>query len=343
MYASGLLVSGLVVTALGIVPSAGHAMLNGPSPADLAGIVAGVAGLVLIAAAFHVLFAGTRRRTKLLAIPLALVLAQFYVLPVLVLGTAATNATRGGVADAATLGIAGARDVSFTASDGVRLSGWYVPGRKRAAVILLHGSHSSRAATTPYLRFLHGAGFTALAYDARGHGRSAGHENALGWYGDRDLTGAVAYLRRHGAGPIGALGLSMGAEEALRAAAAGTRVRAVVADGAGASTLGDIRLENGGDQLSSAVTWVGMRAIELFSGDREPVPLRDAVRDIRVPVLLVASNRPHERQLDSAYAARIGAGARLWHVADAGHTQAFARHPDHYRERVLAFLDDALH
>ena len=58
------------------------------------------------------------------------------------------------------------------------------------------------------------AGFTVLAFDARGHGQSGGETNALGWRGASDVAGAVAFLRRHsGVDPasIAALGLSMGA------------------------------------------------------------------------------------------------------------------------------------
>jgi len=36
------------------------------------------------------------------------------------------------------------REVAFEASDGVRLAGWYLPSTNGAAVILLHGAHSTR-------------------------------------------------------------------------------------------------------------------------------------------------------------------------------------------------------
>src|SRR5206468_1520008 len=71
--------------------------------------------------------------------------------------------------------------------------------------------------------------------DARGHGRSAGRAMDFGWYGDADVQGAVTFL---GAQPdvrdgrIAAVGLSMGGEEAIGAAATDPRIRAVVAEGA---------------------------------------------------------------------------------------------------------------
>jgi pimeloyl-ACP methyl ester carboxylesterase len=107
-------------------------------------------------------------------------------------------------------------------------------------VILLHGSHGTRSDTLGHLRMLIGAGYGVLAFDARGHGQSAGQTNALGWTGARDIAGAVRFLdRQSGVDPrrIAALGLSMGAEEALRAAATGAPLSAVIADGASASTL----------------------------------------------------------------------------------------------------------
>jgi pimeloyl-ACP methyl ester carboxylesterase len=208
----------------------------------------------------------------------------------------------------------------------------------------LHGSHGSRADTVDHLRMLSRAGYGVLAYDARGHGASAGQTNALGWRGADDIAGAVAFLRHQpdvDGGRIAALGLSMGAEETLRAAAGGVPLRAVVADGAGASTAGDERIVSGG-AIARSVTWMTMRATELLSGDAEPAPLQAVAHAIRVPVLLIASRRAGERRIDEAYRSRIGASASLWYVADADHTRALRAHPSAYATRVVGFLDAAL-
>jgi uncharacterized protein len=337
-------VVGLAAVAAGTVAHVGRAVFNGPSPLDVSGILVAVAGAILIGVAVKSLFGGTRRSVKLLGgIALALVLAQFYVLPVLVTGTVATNAGRDQGDAALSLGIAGAEDVRFTASDGVALTGWYVPGDGDRAVVVLHGSHGTRGSTRAYVRLLHSAGYTVLAYDARGHGASDGNENAFGWLGDRDVEGAVGYLRERGARRVGALGLSMGGEEVLRAAANGIRLDAVIAEGAGSGTLGDAKLEEGtSSALFTAVTWIGMRTVALFSGDKEPPPLSQIVGRIRAPVLLIASNRRNERRIDAAFRARIGSHAQLWYLADTRHTQGLARHRESYKARVLALLDNAL-
>lgn len=110
----------------------------------------------------------------------------------------------------------------------------------------------------------------------------------------------------------------MGAEESLRAAASGLPLAAVVADGAGASTLGDDR----------AITNLP--------------PLKSIVDRVHLPVLLIASNASNEATIDRLYARRIGRTAALWSVPDAGHTEALRKHPREYAVHVLRFLDAAL-
>jgi pimeloyl-ACP methyl ester carboxylesterase len=190
------------------------------------------------------------------------------------------------------------------------------------------------------------AGYGVLAYDARGHGQSAGQTNALGWRGAQDVAGAVSFLARQPAVDprrIAALGLSMGGEEALRAVATGIPLNAVIADGAGASTLADHQLvRHALAPVFSSVTWLTMRGTELASGEPEPAPLKDIVGGIHVPVLLIASNESGEHAIDRAYRARIGPNASLWYLPDAGHTNGLRTHPAAYAAHVQTFLASAL-
>ena len=64
----------------------------------------------------------------------------------------------------------------------------------------------------------------------------------FGWYGDRDVNGAVQFVARQadvGNGRILAVGLSMGGEEAIGAAASNPRICGVVAEGATGRTAAD--------------------------------------------------------------------------------------------------------
>ena len=333
---------GLAAFAVGIGISAIHIAIAGASGSDYTGVLLVPAGIALTGLAIRVGLRGRRRRWWLLLIPIAGIYVQWVILPV---GTAGlvTSAPHPDIASAATLRMPGARDVAFPARDGVRLAGWYVPGHNHAAVILMHGSHNTRADTVDHLRMLHRAGYAVLAFDARGHGQSGGQTNAAGWHGDDDIAGAVTFLRRQpGIDPhrIAALGLSMGAEEALRASADGVPLGAIVADGAGASTMGDQRLIGHGitQPVFLSVTWLTMRATELASGDTEPAPLESIVGRIQAPVLLIASNAPDEHALDVVYEDRMGAIARLWYLPDTGHTLGLSTHPTAYQHRVTDFL-----
>lgn len=333
---------GLGAAVVGLATSVPDAALTGLGGADLTGILATVAGIILVGLAFWIALRGRRLVVKLVvAIPAVFVIAQWLIEPAINAGIA-THAPRPSIASASTLGLPGARDVTFPARDGTRLAGWYVPGRTGAAVILLHGSHGTRTETLAHLRMLAADGYGVLAFDARGHGLSSGETNALGWRGVDDIAGAVNFLdRQPGVDSrwIAALGLSMGGEEALRAAAGGIPLRAIVADGAGASTLGDQQIvPHGLAPVYNSETWLSMRAIGLISGEPEPPPLKTIVAHIRVPVLLIASNASNERAIDDAYRQRIGPNATLWYLPDTSHTNGLATHPRAYAARVGAFL-----
>jgi uncharacterized protein len=334
---------GLAASAVGLALHVPGLVLDPVHARDVTGALMAVAGVVLIVLAFRIALRAQRRRVKLLAVPVSLVLLQWFVVPLVNAGLV-VNVPRQEIPSAASLGVRGARDVTFPARDGVRLAGWYAPGRNGAAVILLHGSHGTRADTARHLRLLVRAGYGVLAVDARGHGDSAGKTNALGWQGADDIAGAVGFLRgearvnpRH----IAALGLSMGAEEALRAAAEGVPLAAVIADGAGASTTGDSQITSGG-AVPRSISWVTMRTVELFGGGHEPQPLTDLAGRIDVPVLLIASNAAGELAIDQVYRQRIGPEGQLWNVPDAGHTDALRMNPAAYAARVTSFLEQSL-
>ena len=338
-------VAGLAATVTGLSLYVADAALAGFRWSDVAGIGLTVIGLLLLGLAFRIALRGRRRRVQLMAVPIALVLLQWGFVPAINAGLV-THTRRPEVGPASTLGLPGARDVVFSARDGVRLRGWFVPGSNGAGVVVLHGSHGTRADTVEHLRLLSRAGYAVLAFDARGHGDSAGATNALGWHADDDVAGAAAFLSRIAGVDerrIGGFGLSMGAEELIRAAASGVPVHAIVADGAGASTTGDRRLMSGDPgPLARSVDWLTVRLTELISHESEPVPLASVAGRIRGRVLLIASNRSGERQIDGVYRERIGEGATLWYVPDAAHTEALKVHPADYATRVRAFFGATL-
>ena len=56
--------------------------------------------------------------------------------------------------------------ITFAATDGVRLAGWYVRPRNGAAIVLVHGGGGDRQGTIRHARMLVKAGYGVLLYDA---------------------------------------------------------------------------------------------------------------------------------------------------------------------------------
>jgi pimeloyl-ACP methyl ester carboxylesterase len=88
-------------------------------------------------------------------------------------------------------------DVHFTAHDGVRLHGWYVPhAAPRAVVLFCHGNGEHVARLAPMLALLRErAGVSVFAWDYRGYGHSGGkpsEKNLLA-----DARAAQLWLANH--------------------------------------------------------------------------------------------------------------------------------------------------
>ena len=129
--------------------------------------------------------------------------------------------------------------ITFKTKDGLKLEGWYIPSRNGAAVIAFPG----RKGPQRQARMLAKHGYGVLLFDRRGEGRSEGEPNTFGWGGDEDVKAAVRYLHtRADVDPkrIGAIGLSVGGEMLLEAAAETKDIAAVVSDGAGARSMGEM-------------------------------------------------------------------------------------------------------
>ena len=126
--------------------------------------------------------------------------------------------------------------VEFTTSDGLLLKGWYIPSRNRAAVIAFPG----RSGPQKHARMLARHGYGVLLFDRRGEGESEGDPNVFGWGGERDLLAAAAYLRSRpdvDRARIGAIGLSVGGEMLIHAAARSDAFAAIVTEGASGQSV----------------------------------------------------------------------------------------------------------
>ena len=239
--------------------------------------------------------------------------------------------------------------VTLVGRDGTRLAGhwWPAPGAP-GTVVLLHGYGMESSQMVPYARFLHRAGFHVLTYDARAHGESAGATCTVGALEQEDLRGALDWLGRQGAvGPIGALGLSMGAATAVLAASQDTRLTAVVSESC-FSTLRDLldvafpvffhlpSFPYAGLAVPLAEWQAGMplarlRPIDAIAGlGQRPVFVIGGLADrIATPAQTLALAQHYQR-------------GQLWLVPGAGHTQGWVARPRDYERRVTAFFQASL-
>jgi len=212
------LIAGCAGTVAGAGIGGGHLAKSVVTLTTVLGLVMLAAGVVLLVAGGAGVVRAVHRWWRLLALPAAYILFQFLLLP-LAVAVYATNAppTTLGSESPARYGLS-YEDVSLHARDGVMLSAWYVRSANRAAVVVLHGSGSTRTDVLAQAAVLARHGYGVLLPDARGHGRSQGHAMEFGWYGNRDVDAAVTYLAlRPDVDParIGVLGESMGGEQAL--------------------------------------------------------------------------------------------------------------------------------
>ncbi|HET8987454.1 MAG TPA: alpha/beta fold hydrolase [Humibacillus sp.] len=342
-------VAGATCLAVGI-GLAPHLVKDGLTATSVVGLLAALAGLMLLALGVRAVWRRGRLAGRLIVAPLVVVLVASAALT-LGQAVAATVVPRAplGTQSPESVGLT-YEDVTALTADGVRLAGWYVPSRNGAAVVLCHGAGSTRSSVLPHAAVLASRGYGVLMVDARGHGESDGRAMDFGWYGDLDVRAAVDVLTHRPDvvdGRIAVVGLSMGGEEAIGAIGEDDRIRAVVAEGATNRVAGDK------DWLSEELGVRGLLqeqldrltygAVDLLTPASPPPTLRaSAAAAAPSPVLLVASAESFEEVGAARFiASGSPASVTVW-LAPGGHTGALEADGTEWERRVGGFLGAAL-
>lgn len=254
--------------------------------------------------------------------------------------------------------------------DQVQLKGWYIPGvlpngnlTSQRTIIMVHGTRTNRADKDAGLLNLSGDlarhGFAILAFDMRGAGESPPAPLSLGYFEQRDVLGAVDFLR---SGPvpyptlgrthiIGGWGVSMGAATLLMATAQEPAIRAVVSDCAYADIIPILEREvpNGGHLPPLFTPGALFAARVLYGMDFYAVRPVDIVASIaHRPIFFIHGTSdtyvPTDNMNILATAARTAPDAHIqtWLVPGATHAQSFNKEGTVYVDRVVAFYNAAL-
>lgn len=345
LQAGAALILGLLTLVGGLV--ALQSAADGLSGDDWTGVLLLPAGAVLVGLGIWLLWTARRRgghrvlRTVLIVVAGVLV-AYIVVLPIS-MAIVATHRPADALPEAGAAGLGRpARAVTVRTADGLTLHGWYVGSQNGAAVLTF-----PREWTAPQARLLVKHGYGVLLLDMRGYGESEGDPNAFGWGSAADVEAGVAFLDARPdvkEGRLGGLGLSVGGEQLIEAAAGDPSLKAVVAEGAGERSVREslIRGVRGWPAVPSMA--VQTAALTVLSGEAPPPSLRDlaAVIAPRHVMLIYAEKGGGGEELNPEYYAAAGQPKQLWMVPGAQHTGGLRARPDEYEQRVIAFFDEAL-
>jgi uncharacterized protein len=242
-------------------------------------------------------------------------------------------------------------EVWFSARDGVKLHGWYIPADQNSnrTVIVCHGHSGNKANDLDYVEFLRAGGYNVFLFDFRCHGRSTCTPEGCGFgHTERyDVHGAVDYLVGRGQDRLAIMGFSMGAAIAIRAAAENPYLRAVISDSAYARLGYSIAGES--TRMFKIPFWaarpLGVYGWQVFRGHHR-IPARD-VHPIDYigklaprPVFITHGGLDYITRVFQAHLLYKAASEpkELWIVDDTDHTQQFVKYPAEYARRVLGFL-----
>jgi len=322
-----------------------YASKVGPSGDDYSSLLSAPAAFVLIGVGAVALWKSRRTDDalwwryprRLLVTGGALVAVAVFALPL----TVSYVVTHVGRAEVPTADLgAPYENVKFETSDGLTLKGWYIESKNGAAVISFPG----RASSQKRAKMLADHGYGVLVYDRRGEGESEGDPNLLGWQGERDIHAAVKFVQSRpdvDPGRIGGIGLSVGGEMMIEAAAESNALKAIVSEGGSGRSVRDELANPGGkwdETLAAAIVTAGTA---LSTSDTPPADLRSLVAKIDNPVFFVYGEKgqPTEKPAnDEFYKVKRGP-KEIWEVPGSKHMGGIEAQPAAYEERVVGFFD----
>ncbi len=246
-------------------------------------------------------------------------------------------------------------EVSTISPDGLKLTGWYLPGENGGTVMIQHGSPGGRQDGLYEAAFLNEAGFNVLLGSFRAHDDCEGEIITFGYYEIQDIEAWHAYLLgRDDVDParIGLFGESMGGGTSLLYGATDPGIRAIATASAFGLTQEVVEAFIAFEQpdlpkgaIPLLARFIVFWAERTGKMDSQALDTQSVIADISpVPVLIIHGGQDNKigasigRQL---YEAAAEPKDLLW-IEEAGHVNFEEYEPDIYREALIDFFNKYL-
>ena len=233
-------------------------------------------------------------------------------------------------------------EVIFNSTDGIKLSGWFLPNNKtKAAIIVMHGYPADKANLLGIAEFL-AKDFNVFLFDFRSFGKSEGSYTTAGYLERNDLLGAINYLQKEkNITKIGLYGFSLGGAVALMINH--QNVKAIVTDSTYAKLSHMVQhmyriffvLKY---PLAYLTKLYGMLFLRIDIENASPV---DNIKNLKIPILIIHAEKDSQIPVNEAYLLHnANKKAELWIVENAEHGMSHSINPAKYEKRVIGFFEE---
>ena len=221
-------------------------------------------------------------------------------------------------------------EVFFTTADGVRLHGWFAPGKSELTWVWFHGNAGNIGNRVDNLAALHEhLGPNIFIFDYRGYGRSEGSPSEHGTYSDGEA--ALVYLRTRqdvDESKLVLFGRSLGCAVAVEMATR-SPVHAVVIESAFTSV-----------QAMAKRAYPFLPGIGLIS--RTKYDSLAKIKDVRAPIMVLHGDQDEIAPFDMGREIFEAANEpkRFYAIEGAGHNDTYVKGGRAYYEAIKGFLAD---